>query len=274
MSDDDPWFRQLYHEVLDYEGSSLYDSLLGRWAERGPAVMREFERFRRPYVVDFRNDDDASADWNLYALNRVNDLLLLQYQQPTYDKTRLATTTAEEYQRFFLHLGFEVYWPERFTPFRHEIVRVRQSPDDDEPISVVDFVWPGLSLGELMFSRAGVEVAAGRNHCVKEIAERSSLYFTHRRAGRRAVDESHGWGSNSQWRTSHRRDYETAGRWIYNFTGEEPLHKPAELPADPSNTLPLAERIELLKHRSFITTTKPHDDLYPYSDRYEEPVAF
>lgn len=274
MSADSAWFRELYHETFDYEGPSLYDDLLGPWTEKAQSAMSECARFKQPFVIKTGDEESRSADWNLYALNRAKDLLLLQFQEPLYDKSQVARTSPDEYERFFLHLGFEVCHPERFTPFRHEIVRVHQSAEDDEPIQVVDFLWPSLMFGELMFSRAGVEVTAGRNYCVKEVAERSSIYFTHRRAARRAFDQSHGWGSNSQWRTSIRRDYESAGRWIYNFEGKEPLHDPHKLPVDPINDLPLAERIELLKHRSFVTTTKPHDDLYPYSDWYEEAVAF
>lgn len=273
MSAESAWFRELYHETFDHEGPSLYDELLGPWTEKAQSAMEECARFKRPFIIERGDEESQWVDWNLYALNRVNDLLLLQFQEPLYDKSRIEPTSRDEYERFFLHLGFEAYWPERFTPFRHEIVRVRQSADDDEPIQIIDFLWPALTFGELMFSRAGVEVTAGRNHCVKEIAERATIYFTHRRAYRRASDQSHGWGSNSQWRTSMRRDYETVGRWVYNFAGNEPLHEPEKLPADSINNLPLPERIELLKHRSFVTTTKPHDDLCPDSDRYEEPIT-
>ncbi|MFD0531918.1 hypothetical protein ACFQ1I_43790 [Kitasatospora arboriphila] len=47
-----------------------------------------------------------------------------------------------------------------FDPFLHEIVEVEQADDPAAPIEVTEVLWPGLMLGELLFSRAGVRVRA------------------------------------------------------------------------------------------------------------------
>ena len=48
---------------------------------------------------------------------------------------------------------------------------------------------------------------------------RSPLYFAYQRNGRVARDLSHGWGSNSQWRTNFRRDYLWNGCYVFNADG-------------------------------------------------------
>ncbi len=49
--------------------------------------------------------------------------------------------------------------------------------------------------------------------------------------------------------------------------GEHDLTRPVE-PAPEQPELTPDERIELLTNRCFLTTTKPHDGLYPYGDTY------
>jgi hypothetical protein len=63
--------------------------------------------------------------------------------------------------------------------------------------------------GELVFSRAAVSVSCHPSFQILEgVADRSRLYVTDRRMRRDVVNLSHGWGSNSRWRTSFRFDYE------------------------------------------------------------------
>ncbi len=63
-----------------------------------------------------------------------------------------------------------------FDPFFHEIVAIDQSDDPAAPMEITDTVWPGLMLGELLFSRAGVRVRAGALHAQTGVAEQSTLY--------------------------------------------------------------------------------------------------
>jgi hypothetical protein len=206
---------------------------------------------------------------NLYALSRVNDYLLLSFQGDAAAAGPRAGLTLDEYAQFFVHRGFHLVERNRYSPFCHEIVRVEQSQDADEPIRILAEIWPGLMLGDMMFSRAGVAVLGGRAHVVKEVAESSTLYFTHRRLSRQTNDLSMGWGSNSQWRTDFRRDYESDGMRIYNFDGTNRLNVLAVSGVDRDGLTP-GERIELCRNRCFVVTSKSHEDLWPFDDRFEE----
>ena len=209
------------------------------------------------------------AMWNLYALSRVNDLLLLSFQCNPADST-IASVSLDEYETLFSQLGFRIVAESQYSPFRHEIVLVHQSEQAEEPIGVFSHLWPGLMFGDMMFSRSGVEVVGGRKHVVKEIAEHSTLYFAYRRQRRKTDDLSMGWGHNSQWRTSFRRDYESDGKWVYNADGEHLLNVPSV--EEDRDGLTIEERIELCRNRCFIVTPKPNEDLWPFDDRHEEPV--
>ena len=78
-------------------------------------------------------------------------------------------------------------------------------------------------------------------------------------------DLSHGWGSNSQWRTSFRRDYRIGQEFHYNVDGKHDLAAPGAT-AEDRDGLTREERTELLTNRCFVRTTKPHGDLWPYDD--------
>jgi len=82
-----------------------------------------------------------------------------------------------------------------------------------------------------------------------------------------------GWGSNSQWRTDFRRDYAIDGTYYYNVDGKWDVRElaPREGPGngEPTrNEISEEERIELLTHRCFVRTAKPHNDLWPYNDYF------
>ncbi len=206
--------------------------------------------------------------WNLYALSRVNDLLLMSFRSSAVD-AKLPTISHGEYESFFTAIGFNLTQIGAFNPLHHEIVRVEQAADDNEPIQVYEQLWPELMLGQMVFSRAGVSVLGGRNHIKKEVAEHSTLYFSFWRANRKTSDLSMGWGHNSQWRTNFRRDYQVGKTCIYNVDGITQLkaHDSSSLDED---GLTMAERIEHCRFRCLVVTRKPDDDLWPYDDRYEE----
>lgn len=120
--------------------------------------------------------------------------------------------------------------------------------------------------------RAGVSAIGGRHVCSAPLAQTSTLYWAYRRKYRPYVDLSHGWGSNSQWRTSFRRDYRIDGHLYYNVDGEHDLslHKltgPCSGSGNETDSLTRQERLELLIHRCFITTDKPGSALWPYDDK-------
>ncbi len=210
--------------------------------------------------------------WNLYALSRANDLLLMSFQKGATER-KIATISLDEYEAFFSQIGFTAVASGKFSPFHHEIVQVHQSKEDEDPIGVLERLWPGLMLGDMLFSRSGVAVIGGRNHVVKEVAEQSTLYFTYRRQNRKANDLSQGWGSNSQWRTSFRRDYQSDGMWVFhNADGHNLLNAHAVKEADRDGLTP-DERVELCKNRCFVVTSKQDEDLWPFDNRLDEPCT-
>jgi len=112
-----PWFRDLYEEILEYEGLSLYEHVLGPWIEKAQAAMVDMGRFKSNRPLD-RNDEAAlDAIWNLYALGRVNDLLLMSIQD-NRENNSFPFLSLNEYEDFFSHLGFTIETStRRFPPF-------------------------------------------------------------------------------------------------------------------------------------------------------------
>ena len=211
----------------------------------------------------------------LYALSRVNDLCILPFQ-PQGDREKLGDSysgwegpniTLEQYVQMFENLGLRAVTRDTFHPFFHEIVTVEESDDADELITVIEVKWPCLMLGDMLFSRAGVAVRGGQNHIRREIAQTSTLYWTYRRKYKKHNDLSHGWGSNSQWRTEFRRDYWVDGRFFYNVDAEPPekidlSDDSVVFDASRVGNATRIQRIELLRNRCFIhAEIKPDNDL-------------
>jgi len=170
-------------------------------------------------------------------------------------------------------LGFQSFTRLPFSPFHHEVVEVIETPDADG-VSVDHVFWPGLMFGDMLFSRAGVRVRCPATLIDKAVAETSRLYFTYRRLRRQAMDLSYGWGSNSQWATSFRRDYDSGGRFWYNVEGGHPLGDGYRASFPPSwlldeDDLTVAERVEVLTHRCFVRCPKDGGDLFPFGDRFD-----
>lgn len=210
--------------------------------------------------------------YDLYAFSRINEFLLLPFQPVTAVGSEWLgpIITLQEYRDFMLSLELAEIEQTGFHPFFHEIVEVEKSPDSDEPITILETFWPGFMMGAMLFSRAGIKVRGGINHIRKEVAEQSTLYWTYIRRNRPVDDLSHGWGSNSQWRTTFRRDYQTETAFYYNVD-EMPETITATLPPSSDEIeMTLLERVELLRYRCFIKTTKSHQDLFPYNDFYVE----
>ncbi|MCZ1005657.1 hypothetical protein [Streptomyces lydicus] len=201
----------------------------------------------------------------LYALSRVNDVLLLGFQPsgdappgPSWPVRRLQWpgVSLSEYVALFTGLGMTAFDDEdaaagTFDPFFHEIVDVEQADDLAAPIRITQVVWPGLMLGDLLFSRAGVRVRAGRNHAQRGVADCFPLYWTFRRNYRPTVDESHDWGAQSQWATNFRLDYRTSTSLELNVAGDADIDTAEDLSGDAAQ-LAVGERRELLRHRCLL----------------------
>ncbi len=259
MHSDQQPYRQLYDDMLDYEGDALFDDLLRPWLRAHDGERRWLDQLRE------RRGDPIPAVrpeelWRLYALSRIVDLLQLSFAPPTADPAwNIAPVGADGFARFMAALGLEPVDRPAFHPFFHEVVTVDQDQAEDAAPTITGIYWPGYTLGPLLISRAGCGVRAGRRHMRKEVAEGSMLYWAHARNNRPAEDLGRGWGGNSQWRTSFRRDYALGGALHYNVDAA-PVRG-----GDPDGDLGPAERAELLRHRCFVTCTRRSDDRWPYS---------
>jgi hypothetical protein len=261
-----PWV-ELYGALQEYNGADAYDDLLESWPDRHADERR--------WIAEF--SQRADADWNavtdedlcrLYAASRVTQTLLLRFQAGRDDGTDYPgpTVSVEGYQLFHEALGFHVPETFGFHPFFHEVTGVVPTADTAEPIRVVELVWPPVMLGGMMFCRAGTIVSGGAGHVVKDIAERSKLYWTIRRKDRPCGDQSHGWGSNSQWRTRLRRDYRSSTGFHYNIDANESL-----LGATGAvGGVDASVMVELVRHRCLVRTAVDDTDLYPYCYTYSE----
>lgn len=262
-------FVELFRSVTEYGDGDLYTDVLAPWVASNEPTCQ--------WIRDFREKTDG--DWalaevedlcRLYALFRVTSALIdrvfsggssaCRYDAPDRRITR------EGFEMFHESLGFRPTNETVFHPFYCEVVEVEEAvPGDTKPM-INEVHWPGLMLGSLMFSRAGCSLRAGHEHVRKSIADSSRLYWTYRRAGRECEDLSHGWGGNSQWRTPHRRDYRTAGRFFYNVDGECSLD---EADCDTEGVSP-DTMIELIRYRQLVRSSSENTDLYPYRFTYSE----
>lgn len=264
-----PW-ADLYEALLDHDGADAYADILEPWPARNPdeCLWLADDSRRIDLRWQTKDDEDDEDVCRLYAIFRVASLLLLRFQSSRGEENRYAgpAVTVGQYRRFFETLGFHVPEAGRFHPFFHEILGVRQSPVAQQPVTIVEQAWPPLMLRNLMFCRAGVVVAGGTDHVVKEIAERSQLYWTFRRRDRPCSDLSHGWGHNSQWRTALRRDYRSAQGFHYNVDGERTL----DASTGKVDDLDAATLIELVRHRGLVRSAADDSDLFPYAWSYTE----
>jgi hypothetical protein len=259
-------YRELFDLIHGKDSRPPYWYVIAPWVESHPDQRDWLGSFalRRGTPIPPADAEDLSR---LYALSRVNETLLLGFQHGRADGTDwpAPNISPDDYVRFAESLGLIVTASPSFSPFYHEIVEVEEAPDEDQPVRVVSTIWPCLMLGDMMLSRAGVRVSGGTLSMRKDVAESSTLYWAFRRKNRPVQDLSHGWGSNSQWRTSFRRDYRLGEEFHYNVDGKHDLAAP-EPPAEDRDGLTREERIELLTNRCFVRAMKPHSDLWPYDD--------
>lgn len=275
-------FRELYDELHEGESRQVAP-LLRDWSSRHSAILEPYRKFQQLNVLENIYEVAGFELSALYALSRVCDTLLLPFQvgEIWFD------LTLDESADFWQKLGIQAREPREFHPFWCEIVACENIEDASAPPRIKELFWPALMWGDLLICRAGVRLCVGRNWIDASVAASSKLYFTSRRNYRDVEDLSHGWGSNSQWNTSFRRDYVWKERYVFNADGEraedEPFlrrlsaHQWAELLKTPRQfftsengdfgDLTLAEREELLVNRCLIRNDRGDaDNFWPYDD--------
>ncbi|WP_438870823.1 DUF6183 family protein [Paractinoplanes ovalisporus] len=122
-------------------------------------------------------------------------------------------------------------------------------------------------IGSLMLVRAGVTVRAGARRLTPGVATGSTLYWAWQRRHRPVADLSHGWGSNSQWRTRFRRDYWLPDRLAYNVDADL---KPAK--AHPDGARDIVD-VDLLRYRCS-TMTDLGSEQWVWPEHHSEPAPF
>jgi hypothetical protein len=218
---------ELFDSLHNTLNGSVYCDIVAPWVESHPGEREWLRAFASRHGEPIPPADDEDL-WRLYAFSRVNEILLLGFQHGRADGSDWPgpKISLDEHKRFAESIGLTVANPEVFSPFYHEIVEVDESSDEDQPLEYASTVWPCLMLGNMVFSRAGVRVAGGAKWISKEVAESSTLYWALRRKNRPFQDLSHGWGHNSQWRTSFRRDYRIGDEFHYNVDGKHDIAGP------------------------------------------------
>ena len=60
-----PWFRELFDLLMDYEGDSLYETVLLPWSEMAQNAVSAFAQFKTMNRYDTRSDEFQLPIWNL-----------------------------------------------------------------------------------------------------------------------------------------------------------------------------------------------------------------
>lgn len=248
-------WRQLW-ERLPTESLVEAQPLLDEWLTTAEAEREHIARLADLHTgqVPRLTDDDR---YFLYALSRVNQQLLRPFQRSPELPARADLDT---YLGFWTRLGVTLRWPKAFHPFLCEFVACEAISHLNTPIELVSARWPSLWLGDMLLTCSGCDVAVEASGAIDpRVASRSQLYWAYHRENRPASDLSHGWGSNSQWRTSERRDCYVDGVCHYNVI----QNASAKEDSEDVNDWPLERRDEIVRYRCAIQEPVPVDS-FPY----------
>ncbi|CAN7223189.1 hypothetical protein [Rhizobacter sp. LjRoot28] len=264
--------RSLHDALLDYEGRAAFGDVLSPWVGQNAAAIEHLRSLgaRAGHTIPQMTGEEL---WFLYSAHRVFEVLALNFQTSVALDSGWPgpPVTLNEFKRFAREIGLDVMTSTWWSPFHHEIVELVPIANAATGPWTRHYHWPCLMLGPMLFMRAGVTVSAGARHMTPGIADRSTLYWAHRRANRLHADLAHGWGSNSSWRTPFRRDYCLNGKFHFNVDGPNDI---AAVPAGAldEHGLTRQERQELLVNRCFVVCDKDSTDLFPYDDRWSGNV--
>jgi hypothetical protein len=178
-------------DVLDHASNQPWLAELGR-------DCQEVAELSRTRPVEPPDEVLLAILWQLYAASRVRDVLLLGHQpapldedarqefdaalgrkEPLFGPVPVARTVD-----FFVLIGCRPVSAAEFDPMLHEIVSCEPAADTGAPIQITGQVWPGLLIGELVFTRAGVRVSAGSACALPGVADRSRLHWEYWRRHR------------------------------------------------------------------------------------------
>ncbi|SUD49357.1 Uncharacterised protein [Nocardia otitidiscaviarum] len=231
------------------------------WFEQRPQLRAALHECGAPDA--HRSPIPPERRWQLYGVSRLVDILLVPHQ-PHYMESAYLGAAPTAWSDFTAMIGAVPISENEFHPFFHEIVDVIVADDPREPVTIAQQHWPGAFLGNLLLVRSGVTVRAGSSILDPHSAARSSMYWTFWRCYRKVQDLSNGWGSNSQWRASFRRDYCIDGELRYNIDARWEGD-----PAPAGDDLTPRERLDLLRFRHGVLRDLG-TERWPYDDHHVE----
>ena len=257
--------RDLFNKICEYEGDKVYQNLLFPWVEN--SNYNEF-------IVTISNKLNLTKEenWELYALSRVLDILTLKFQpNNNSDNSNWLgpQLTINEFYDFVKYLGLEINFPKKYDAYNCEILR---SIEGNENFEIINCLFPSVKLGKLLIKRSGVIITNKTTDYNLDLINNSIIYWASRRKNKGYRDLSQGWGSNSQWITEFRIDFETDEMYIYNSNGKFDLNELSDDTLTELNeqNLEINEAIEILTNRNFIKCKKDDKDLFPYDFKYSE----
>lgn len=262
--------RDLYNQILDYEGQNILDELLIEWVEDNG--YRDYLTQSSTQLSNNISEIPIEISWELYAFSRVLDVLTLGFQpnnQADGSNWLGPQISVSDYMDFVNILGLTVAKTNTYHPFYWEIF---EAIEGESNFQIVETYFPPLMLENLLIKRGGVKITLNPANFNLDIVNNSTIYWTYRRKNRNQQDLSHGWGSNSQWRTSFRFDFELNDSYLYNSEGDINLNIPKEsdLKFLKEYNLSLQEAIEITVNRHSITSRKDETELFPYKFRFSE----
>lgn len=257
--------RELFFAMTEYQGNTFYSDVISFWSNK-----QNYHRYLQHIVENIIEPEDAlyitdAANWELYALSRVLDILTCSLQHSSH----YPHISLDEYIAFAQSIGLSCEQPKEFHPFFYEITDVKVGTD---PFLLHAVHYPALFLGNLLINRGGATITLpDEQYPIQEI-KTAPIYWAYTRNNREAHDLSHGWGHNSQWRTSFRFDFRTEKGLFYNFTGKDSLNHPDQqlLTKLHEDNISLDEAIDLVRYRQLLYIHKK-DELWPYDYRFFEP---
>lgn len=269
--------RELFFKIVSYQGGDLFNDELVPWLNKNESGFTKFIEQVGKLTADANNISAVPVEvsWDLYALSRVLDCLTqcFQYEAGRAADNNFAAVSQKQYISFAQRLGLTPKKPGVFSPFFYEIL----SAEPGEPsFNLLDIRYPALMLGNLLIHRGGTVIAMSPSEFNLELVNRAEIYWAYSRANRAAHDLSHGWGSNSQWRTKFRFDFACPDGFLYNSQGKIDLSLTSDFTLQKlqAHGLSLPEAKELTMYRHFITSEKEDNDLFPYDYRFFEKMHF
>lgn len=229
--------ENLFKRIYDYRGSRIFEDILLPGADTVRARLQEMQSYARLSESPGTNGSGNRELYELYALSRVLDTVVLAFQakpqKPIYNANwknfMFGRISLGQFESFLDRCGLEAFRTQSFYPGLHEIHAASPADTESTDFEIMQSFWPGVRFGELIILREAVGVRASPSTLDAEYAPTAPLLFSYQRAYREARDLSHGWGSNSQWSTSLVRNYRVPSAtdsgfdFYYNVDGEHDL---------------------------------------------------